>query len=338
VAKVLRPIGHEDRLSIIDHLDELRSRLIVCLAAFLVALGVCFWQNHALLNVLNRALPHVSTVSGQHGLASVPNRSAKERAYLLKLAKSFSALETVPGSSTQAKQAYAAAAAATIGAANTLPATTQAQEKPITIGPAEPFTITLTVAAYFALLFTLPVLIYEAYGFVIPALNPDERRVGRPLMAAAPALFLAGAVFAYLVVLPPAIHFLQGYNADQFDVLVQAKSLYTFEIFTMLGIGVAFQLPLGLLGLHRLGVIDGGTLPKHWRYSVVIIAVIAAAMPGSDPVTTGLEALPLVVLFLASIVMLKIADRRAAARAAAEAAAEAAEAATQPFDSGLEPS
>ena len=332
MSKVLRPIGHDDRLSIVDHLDELRSRLIVCLAAFLVAFGVCFWQNHALLDVVNRALPHVSSVSGQHGLASVPNRSARERAQLLKLAQAFSTLEAAPGTSTQAKQAYAAAAAATTGAANTLPATTQVQEKPITIGVGEPFTTTLTVVAYFALLFTLPVLIYEAYGFVIPALNPNERRTAIPAMALAPVLFLIGVAFAYVVVLPPAVHFLQGYNSGSFDVLVQAKAYYTFEIFTMLGIGLAFQLPLGLLALHQLGVIDGHTLPKYWRYATVIIAVVAAAMPGADPVTTGLETLPLVVLFLASIVMLKIADRRAAAQAAAEAA----ENATQPFDSGLE--
>ena len=331
MARVLRPIGHDDRLSIVDHLDELRSRLIVCVAALLVAFAVCFWQNHALLSVLNRALPHVSSVSGQHGLASVPNRSAKERAYLLQTANAFERLANAPGASAETKLAYTQAARSLTGAADTLPATTQVKEKPITIGVGEPFTTTLTVAAYFALLFTLPVLIYEGYGFVIPALNPSERRAAIPLMAVAPAMFLIGVAFAYWVVLPPAVHFLQGYNSGSFDVLVQAKAYYTFEIFTMLGIGLAFQLPLGLLALHRLGVIDGRTLPRYWRYAVVIIAVIAAAMPGADPVTTGLETLPLVILFLASIVMLKIADRRAAARAAAEAA----EAATQPFDSGV---
>ena len=118
--------------------------------------------------------------------------------------------------------------------------------------------------------------------------------------------------------LPPAVHFLQGYNSQNFDILVQAKTYYTFQILTMLGIGLAFQLPLGLLALQRLGVINARTLTRNWRYATVIIAVIAAAMPGVDPVTTGLEMLPLVVLYLLSIVMLKIADRRAAARAAAE--------------------
>src|SRR5205085_4361954 len=104
---------------------------------------------------------------------------------------------------------------------------------------------------------------------------------------------------------------------------------YTFEILTMLGIGLAFQLPLGLLALQGAGVINGSTLTRHWRYATVIIAVIAAAMPGADPVTTALEMTPLVVLYLASIVMLKIADRRAAAKAATEP--------TGPFGDGLDP-
>jgi sec-independent protein translocase protein TatC len=332
VSRVLRPIGHDQRLSIVDHLDELRSRLIVCLAAFLVAFGICFWQNHALLDVLNRALPHVSSVSGQHGLGSVQNESASERKGLLKIEQGAHVLATSAGLSSGDRAAATLMAQGARQAANALPRNPTIQEKPITIGVGEPFTTTLTVAAYFALLFTLPVLIYEAYGFVIPALKPNERRAALPGMAMAPVLFLLGVAFSYVVVLPPAVHFLQGYNSSSFQVLVQAKAYYTFEIFTMLGIGLAFQLPIGLLALQRLGVIDGHTLPKYWRYATVIIAVIAAAMPGADPVTTGLETLPLVVLFFASIVMLKIADRRAAARAAAEAA----ETATQSFDSGLE--
>jgi sec-independent protein translocase protein TatC len=327
VAKVLRPIGHEDRLSIVDHLDELRSRLIVCLAALIVAFAVCFWQNQALLNVLNRALPHVSTVAGQHGLAAEQNQSARERQGLQKIAHGATILAASPGLSASDRAAAGQIARGAAQAARALPRTFQTQEKPITIGVGEPFTTTLTVAAYFALLFTLPVILFEAYGFIIPALSPTERRTAVPVMLAAPVLFLLGVAFAYFIILPPAVHFLQGYNSDNFDILVQAKAYYTFEIFTMLGVGLAFQLPLALLALHRLGVVDGQTLTRHWRYAAVIIAVIAAAMPGADPVTTGLETLPLVVLYLVSIVMLKVADRRAAQRAAAEP--------TQQFDQGL---
>jgi sec-independent protein translocase protein TatC len=332
VAKVLRPIGHDDRLSIVDHLDELRSRLIICLIALSVAFAVCFWQNHALLSVLNRALPHNSSVTTQQGLGRAASQAVQLRRLFTTEAAENRALAAAPGVSPQAQQAYLNAAAAFDRVAKNLPDQAPTQEKPITLGVGEPFTTTLTVAAYFALLFALPVLIYEAYAFVIPALSRDERRVAIPVMLAAPGLFIAGVVFAYLIVLPPAVHFLQGYNHEQFDVLVQAKQYYSFEIVTMLAIGLAFQLPLGLLALHRIGVINGSTLTRHWRYATVGIAVIAAAMPGADPVTTGLETLPLVILFLASIVMLKIADRRAAARAAAEAKAQTA------FSDGLDPS
>jgi len=319
VARVLRPIGHEDRLSIVDHLDELRTRLFFCLLALAVAFGFCFWQNHALLHALNRALPHTSSVAGQQGLAAVPSQTAKLRTALLNSAAADSALAAAPHASQAERQALIQAAQSLTSAARSLPTSPPVQEKPITIGVGEPFMTTLTVAAYFALLFALPVLIYQLYAFVIPALNPRERQVALPAMVAAPVLFLIGAAFAYFVVLPPAVHFLQGYNSEQFNILVQAKSYYAFEILTMLGIGVAFQLPLGLLALQRIGAIDSRTLTRNWRYALVLIAVVAAAMPGSDPVTTGLEALPLVALLLASIVMLKIADHRAARRAAAEA-------------------
>ncbi len=325
----VRPIGHEDRLSIVDHLDELRNRLIVCLAALLVAFGFCFWQSHALLNVLNRALPHNSSVTTQQGLGSVASQSAKQREADLTTAALERAIAASPGSSPETQKLAQQAAAAQTRAANALPKTAPTNEKPITIGVGEPFTISLTVAAYFALLFALPVLIYEGYAFVIPALESNERRVALPLMVVAPVLFMSGVIFTYFIVLPPAVHFLQGYNHEEFQVLIQAKPYYSFEVVTMLAIGLAFQLPLGLLGLHRIGVINGSTLTKHWRYATVGIAVIAAAMPGADPVTTGLETAPLVILFLASIVMLKIADRRAAARAAAEAKAS--------FGDGLDP-
>jgi sec-independent protein translocase protein TatC len=314
--KALRPIGHEDRLSVVDHLDELRSRLIVCGIFVVVAFAVCFWQNHALLNVLNRALPASPKTSANH-LSGLTSDSVKAAHGLAVMAAAATALAQSASQSASDRQHFQSLAQGASAAARALPQATP-KRLPITIGIGEPFATTLTVAAYFALLFTLPVLIYEAYAFVIPALRPEERKVALPVMAVAPALFIAGVAFAYEVVLPPAVRFLQGYNSQNFDILVQAKTYYTFEIFTMLGIGLAFQLPLGLLALQQLGVINANTLTRNWRYATVGIAVIAAAMPGVDPVTTGLEALPLVLLFLVSIVLLKIADRRAAARAAAE--------------------
>jgi sec-independent protein translocase protein TatC len=325
MARRWRPIGHDDRLSVVDHLDELRSRLIICGVALVIAFGVCFWQNQPLLHVLNRALPH----SSSPGLAQVDKEQVTLRTAMNEIASGARELANSAHLSAADRAGAAQVANGASLAAKKLPKSVSSKEKPITIGVGEPFTTTLTVAFYFAILFSLPVLLYEAYAFVIPALNPTEKRVALPVMFAAPALFLGGVAFAYAIVLPPAVKFLQGYNADNYQILVQAKTYYTFEILTMLGVGVAFQLPLALLALERIGVVSARTLTKNWRYAVVIMAVIAAAMPGADPVTTGLEMLPLILLYVASIAMLVVADRRAARRA------QSSELAT--IDDGLDP-
>ncbi len=312
----LRPIGHEERLSIVDHLDELRNRLIICAIALAVAFGLCFWQNQTLLNILNRALPATPTTSSNHlnGLTDATVSAAHD---IAAMGNNFAKLAQSPSQTAADRQIFQTLAADATATSKALPQT-DPKRLPITLGVGEPFTTTLTVSAYFALLISLPLILYQAYAFVIPALKPNERRVALPVMLVAPILFAAGVAFAYFFVLPPAVHFLQGYNSSHFDIFVQAKTYYTFEIFTMLGIGLAFQLPLALLALDRIGVINSHTLTKNWRYATVGIAVIAAAMPGADPVSTGFEMLPLVLLYLASIVLLKIADRRAASRAANE--------------------
>lgn len=316
MARVLRPVGHEDRLSIVDHLDELRSRLIICGIALGVAFAFCFWQNQALLNILNKPLPKSVTNEANHlsGLTSDAVTASRE---FRKASVEFGLLSALPNTSAPERAILKSLQAEVKSAADALPRSLP-RNVPITTGVGEPFTTTLTVCFYFSLLLTLPVLLYQAYAFVIPALKPRERRVVLPVMLAAPVLFTIGVLFTYFIVLPAAIGFLQGYNSSYFNALIQAKPLYQFEVLTMAAIGLAFQLPLGLLGLQQAGIINGSTLTRHWRYATVIIAVIAAAMPGADPVTTGLETAPLVILFLASIVLLKIVDRRDAARAMAD--------------------
>lgn len=312
----IRPVGHEDRLSVVDHLDELRQRLIICAAALVVAFAICYVENQHILDLLNSPLPAPASTQANHlgGLTRDQVKLARD----LRGASGITTQLARSGDLSAGDRALFAALAQKFQAASTdLPRATP-KTLPITIGVGEPFTTTLTVCFYFALLLTLPVLLYQAYAFVIPALSPDEKRIALPIMIASPVLFVIGVVFTFLIVMPPAVKFLQGYNSNNFQALVQAKPLYSFEVLTMAAIGLAFQMPLGLIGLQRAGIINGSTLTRHWRYATVIIAVIAAAMPGADPVTTALETAPLIVLFLASIVMLKIADRRDAKRALSE--------------------
>jgi len=325
----LRPIGHEDRLSIIDHLDELRSRIIICGATLLLVFCVCFWQNHHLLTVLNRALPPAAKtgIGAQPRVNSEIGRTFKSLSVDASQLSSY--LHHSHGVAPGAVHVTNKMSQDLLTAGRQIPQVLSQQEKPIAIGVGEAFTTTIVVAAYFALLITLPLLLYQLYAFVIPALSKSERRVATPTVIAAPLLFLAGAVFTYFAVLPPAIHFLQGYNASEFQNLIQAKAFYRFEIILMMGIGLAFQVPLLALGLQSLGIISASTLTLNWRYITVLIAVIVAALPGVDPVTMTMEMLPLVGLYLASIALLRWVEFRSSRRARAEAAR-----ASQAGDSG----
>src|SRR5438270_176043 len=204
MGRVLKPIGHDERLSIVDHLDELRSRLIVCVAALLVAFGLCLWQQHRLLDVLNRALPASATNTKSNHLNGLTGDALKESRYLSAAAENLRNLSASQSLSAQDRAQFGAAAANLSKAAISLPQSNP-QRLPVTIGVGEPFTTTLTVAAYFALVLGLPILIYQGYAFVVPALNKRERRVAFPLVSLAPILFVAGVAFAYFVVLGPAV-------------------------------------------------------------------------------------------------------------------------------------
>jgi sec-independent protein translocase protein TatC len=313
MATALKPIGHEDRLTVVDHLDELRKRLIVCVVTLVVAFGLCFWQNGALLDLLNKPLkdstPTAQDSKGNGRLAQVAAAQLEVQKGLAATARAFGTLAGADNLTAAQQRQLTVAAAKVAAAARALPQTTPPRV-PITTGVGEPFTVTLTVAAYFALLFALPVLLYEAYAFVLPAFSPRERRLALPMMLMVPLLFLVGVVFGYELVLPPAISFLQNFNDTSFDVLIQAKDYYRFSVLALLSTGLVFQLPVGLLALNAVGIVSARQLRASWRYAVVAIAVVAALLPGVDPVTTTILMVPLLLLYLLSILLLTIADRR----------------------------
>jgi len=310
MATALKPIAHDDRLTIVDHLDELRSRLITCAIAFVVIFAVCFWQNHALLDFLNEPLKDsTQATSGSGRLAQAANAQQRVGRGLTALGLSIRAISEDPAISARTKSVLEAQLPRIQQAAAAMPRTTP-QRVPITTGVGEPFTATLTVVAYFALLFSLPILLYQAYAFILPAFSPSERRVALPLMLMVPFLFVGGVAFGYFLVLPPAISFLQNFNDQNFDVLLQARDYYRFAVLALLSCGLIFQMPVGLLAVNHVGILTGRQLRGQWRYAIVIIAVVAAVLPGVDPVTTCILMVPLLLLYGLSIVLLTIADQR----------------------------
>jgi sec-independent protein translocase protein TatC len=134
-------------------------------------------------------------------------------------------------------------------------------------------------------------------------------------MFAVPVLFIAGATFAYFFVLPAAIRVLQGFNNDQFDILIQARDLYKFTILTCAGMGALFQVPIGIIGLVQMDIITVKQLRQNRRYAVLVIAVIAMLLPGTDPISLLLSMVPLLVLYEGSILVAAALDRRARKRA-----------------------
>ncbi len=182
--------------------------------------------------------------------------------------------------------------------------------RPVTLGIGEPFSQTVIVSAYFALLLALPVILWQLYAFIVPAFTPRERRVATPLLTLAPLLFAVGLAFGYFVVLPGAVSFLLHFNASSFDTLVQARSYYQFILFTMLATGLFFEIPIAVLGLNRAGILSTHQLRKHRRYAVVAIAALALLLPGSDPVTTLLELIPMLALYELSILSTAVLEHR----------------------------
>jgi sec-independent protein translocase protein TatC len=320
MATALRPIRHDDRLSLVEHLDELRTRIIICLAGFLVAFGLCFWQNDRILEILDRPLEKSAFTQGSEDPLerTAAFQQAQKRLYLQQavLAREMARSDDL---SPELRARWAELARTTQATADAAP--DAAGRRPVTLGVGEPFTVTFRVVGYAALLLSLPLLLYQAYAFVLPAFSPRERDVAMPLMMMVPFLFVAGVVFAYYFVLPNAINFLQNFNDDNYDILLQARDFYKFEIMILMLMGVLFQVPIGILAITRVGIVTPSQLRKNRRYVILVIAVLAMLLPGQDPVTMLMMMVPLIVLFEGSILLASLLDRRAA-RASARAEAE----------------
>ena len=227
-------LPHGEGATVVDHLEELRSRIIVVLCAVALTTIVAFAFHGHILDWLNHPLP------------------ADRR-------------------------------------------------RVVTLGVAEPFTVSVTVSVYAGFLLALPVILWQLWSFLAPAFDPSIERSVLRLVSFATALGAAGLAFGYLIVLPRALQWLTHYDDTHFTNLIQAKPYYSFASTVLLGIVMVFELPIVVLGLVSIGVLSSAQLRKNRRLGYFIVAVIALGLPGPDPVTTGLELLPMWALFEGSI-------------------------------------
>lgn len=171
----------------------------------------------------------------------------------------------------------------------------------VTLSPTEPFITSLMVSLYAAFLLSFPVIVYQVWAFFAPALNPKIQRGVVAMTAFATMLAALGLAFGYFVALPAAVKFLTSYDDSLYHIQIRARDYFSFATTVLIAVTVVFELPIVILGLVMVRVLSYTKLKKNRRLGYVIMAAIAVALPGIDPITTTLEMIPLMILFESSI-------------------------------------
>jgi sec-independent protein translocase protein TatC len=237
-----RRLRHGEEASLVEHLDELRSRLIIALLALGVGFVVAFIFHERLIEWLQEPLP--------------------------------------------------------------------ADRELTTFGVTEPFTTSIKVSFYAAVALAFPILIWQIWSFLAPALEEGTQRIVAAFVGIATALFAGGLAFAYFVVLPKALTFLTNYDDHLYNVEIRASYYFSFAAIMLLAIALCFELPIFILGLVRLGVVTSAQLRRNRRFGIVAAVALAILLPTVDPVSLIFEAVPLLLLFEASIWLSVLMERR----------------------------
>ncbi|HEU4565948.1 MAG TPA: twin-arginine translocase subunit TatC, partial [Gemmatimonadaceae bacterium] len=196
-------------------------------------------------------------------------------------------------------------------------------EKLVYTHPGDPFGILMKSAFAVGLVIAAPVILYQLWAFVSPALYASEKRLVIPVLIGAVLLFVTGVALSYFLVLPITLRFLIGLGTGQLQSMISAADYFGFAISMSLAFGAAFELPIVILALTALGIVTPQFLNKYRRHAVVLVVVAAAIItPGTDLTSLFALSVPLYLLYELSIV-LSIALWRSRERARLRAEAEA---------------
>jgi sec-independent protein translocase protein TatC len=184
----------------------------------------------------------------------------------------------------------------------------------VSLSPTENFTTYMRVALFSGIALAMPVILYEIYAYIDPALHPHERRFALTAGPFVLALFVAGMLFCYFLVLPNAIHFLITFASDVFDNQLRASEYLSFVTTFILGMGLVFEMPVLIWALIRLGVVSRKWLAARRRYVFLIVFVIAAVVtPTPDPFNQSIVAIPMYLLFELGLLLSRVGGGRRAA-------------------------
>jgi sec-independent protein translocase protein TatC len=247
MARLPRRLRHDESVTLVEHLDELRNRLIISLLAVGAMFGLTYGFRKPIIRWLEEPLPDGTQL--------------------------------------------------------------------ITLSPGEAFNTSLTVSLYGAIALAIPILIWQIWSFLAPALEDRSQSIVVRMLFVATFLLVAGMAFAYWVVLPNGLQFLLSYDSDLYATgQVRARDYFGFAAAVIAGLGVLFQLPIFVLGLVRLGILSSARLRRNRRIGIGIALIGVVLLPGVDFVSMGLQALPILALFEASIWASVFFERRWQAR------------------------
>ena len=237
-----RRLGHGEEATLVEHLEEFRSRLIVALFAIIPIFIVTFVFHERIMEWLTGPLPN--------------------------------------------------------------------DKKLVTLGVTEPFTTSVKVSFIAAIAIALPILLWQAWAFLAPAVEPHFERVLLVFVLLAMGLFVCGVLFMYYIVLPRALDFLTSYDDNIYDIQIRASYYYSFAALTLLAGGLAFLMPIFVLALVRLRVLTSDRLRKNRRIAYVLLLVFAILLPTVDPVSLLFETVPLLILYEMSVWLSVLMERR----------------------------
>lgn len=237
-----RRLRHGEEATLVEHLGELRTRLLVAIGAVTVGFVVAFAFNERVIGWLTRPLPEGKEI--------------------------------------------------------------------VTFGVTEPFFTSIKVSLYAGFALALPVILYQLWAFLAPAMEEHAQRIISGFVAFATLLFAGGVAFGYFVVLPRAIHFLTSFNAELFDIQIRASYYFSFVSLALVGLGLVFEMPIFILALVRLQILSAERLRRNRRMGIFLVVLVAVLLPTVDPVSLAFEVVPMLILFEFSIWLASVMERR----------------------------